>query len=53
MPENLYVLGTMNSADKSISLMDLAIRRRFRFYPFPPDFDVLSEGKDFCDEVAF
>jgi len=51
VPKNVYVLGTMNTADKSISLMDLAIRRRFRFYPLPPDLDVLSEGKDFCDEV--
>lgn len=51
VPENLYVLGTMNTADKSISLMDLAIRRRFLFHYFPPDPDVLDEGRDFLDEV--
>jgi 5-methylcytosine-specific restriction endonuclease McrBC GTP-binding regulatory subunit McrB len=52
VPENLYVLGTMNTADKSISLMDLAIRRRFLFQYFPPNPDVLDEGKNFYDEVA-
>ncbi len=41
----------MKTADKSISLMDLAIRRRFLFHYFPPDPDVLDEGKDFLDEV--
>jgi 5-methylcytosine-specific restriction protein B len=51
VPDNLYVLGTMNTADKSISLMDLAIRRRFLFHYFPPDPDVLDEGKDFLDEI--
>ncbi|MBW1947528.1 MAG: AAA family ATPase [Deltaproteobacteria bacterium] len=51
VPENLYVLGTMNTADKSISLMDLAIRRRFLFFYFPPDPDVLDKGKDFLDEI--
>lgn len=51
VPDNLYVLGTMNTADKSISLMDLAIRRRFLFHYFPPDPDVLDEGKDFLDEL--
>lgn len=51
VPENLYILGTMNTADKSISLMDLAIRRRFLFHYFPPNPDVLDEGRDFLDEV--
>lgn len=52
VPQNLYLLGTMNTADKSISLMDLAIRRRFLFHYFPPDPDVLDEGKDFLDEIG-
>jgi|GEM_PF-2903632 len=52
VPENLYLVGTMNTADKSISLMDLAIRRRFRFLYFPPDPDVLSTSRDHLDEVG-
>ncbi len=51
VPENVYVLGTMNTADKSISLMDLAIRRRFLFYFFGPDPDVLDGRAAFWPEV--
>ena len=36
IPENLYVLATMNTADRSIASMDLAIRRRFAFVAMPP-----------------
>jgi 5-methylcytosine-specific restriction enzyme B len=37
LPETLYVLGTMNTADRSIASLDLAIRRRFAFVSVPPD----------------
>lgn len=47
LPPNLYLIGTMNTADRSIALIDAAIQRRFRTIPFPPDYEVLFDEFDF------
>ena len=42
IPSNLYVIGTMNSTDKSIALIDIALRRRFTFLKMKPNAELIE-----------
>jgi len=50
LPPNLIILGTMNTADKTIAIMDYALRRRFKFIPVWPDYEVM---KNWLTRVGF
>ena len=54
LPKNLYIIGTMNTADRSVGHIDYAIRRRFAFYDVLPNASVVihKRAKELFDDVA-
>ena len=54
LPNNLYIIGTMNTADKSVGQVDYAVRRRFAFIDVLPDINVIETdfGKKLFLEVS-
>lgn len=52
VPDNLYVIGTMNTADKSLAQLDLALRRRFSFVEMLPQADLLKSVDVFGVNLA-
>lgn len=49
LPENLYVIATMNTADRSLAVVDFALRRRFAWYTMRPHIIKAEDGKVFME----
>jgi 5-methylcytosine-specific restriction protein B len=53
LPDNLHILGTMNSADRSIAIVDIAVRRRFSFVKLWPQMRVVHDNAGELMQKAF
>lgn len=49
VPPNLYIIGTMNTADRSVEALDAALRRRFSFIAMPPKPEIIAQEGILCE----
>jgi 5-methylcytosine-specific restriction protein B len=51
IPQNVYIIGTMNTIDRSVDSFDFALRRRFSWEEIAPDYEVIKEKLPSCISV--